>query len=64
VQLPNDVIIQIAGWLIGIVGALLIFCGGLAGYIFNRHVRDNDVQFGNNREDHKVIFERLDGKRK
>ena len=63
-QMQNDIIIKVAGWLIGIVGSLLVFCGGLASYIFNRHVRDNDVQFANNREDHRVIHERIDGQRK
>jgi protein-S-isoprenylcysteine O-methyltransferase Ste14 len=61
--MQNDIVIKIVGWIVGGVGTILVFCGGLIGYIFSRHVKDNDTQFANNREDHKIIFERLNGRR-
>lgn len=31
----------VAGWITGIVGFLIVFSGGLIGYIFSRHRIDN-----------------------
>ena len=62
--MQNNFIITVAGWIIGIVGALIALCGGLAGYIFTRHVRDNDKQFDENREAHTEIFRRLNERRR
>jgi len=59
--MQDNILIKIAGCIIGFVGGLAILCGGLTGYIFTRHAKDNDTQFANNREDHKIIFDKLDG---
>ena len=60
--MQNDITLSIIGWIISFVGAVIIVCGALVSYIFTRHVRDNDMQFENNRDDHKKIFDRLDEK--
>ena len=52
----NENFIQIAGWLLGIIGTLLLLGGGAVNYIFQRHVKENDCQFIKNRDDHKEIY--------
>ena len=51
---------KIAGWLLGVIGSLLLCGGGLITYIFKRHVKDNDCCTTKNREDHNRIHERID----
>jgi uncharacterized membrane protein len=59
----NGFINQIIVWLMGIIGTIILFSGGLVAYIFNRHVKENDREFSENRETHREIFRRLnDGK--
>jgi len=48
--------------LLGIVGSLLLFGGGLVVYIFKRHVSDNDCQFAKNRDEHIRIFDKIEEK--
>jgi hypothetical protein len=62
--ITGEIILKAAGWIIGIVGTLITLCGVLIGYIFRRHERDNDVQFSNNREDHQIIFDRLERRKR
>ena len=50
-----ELVIKAAGWLLGIVGALLVFSGGLIGYIFMRHVREDDERNRDNRDEHEQI---------
>ena len=56
-MLENENIIKVVGWLMGIIGTLLLLGGGLIAYIFQRHERENDCQFSKNREDHRDIFQ-------
>lgn len=63
-QIPIGIVITIIGCLLGVGGSLLLFCGGLIAYVYKRHVSDNDAKFADNRDDHKIIFERLDAKKK
>ena len=58
-MLENENLIQIAGWLLGIIGTLLLLGGGAVNYIFQRHVKENDCQFSKNRDDHREIFQIL-----
>jgi len=58
--MQNDITLSLVGWIISFVGAIIILCGALVSYIFTRHVRDNDRQFSENRDDHKRIFCRID----
>ena len=59
----NEIILKFCGWLLGIVGSLLLCGGGLVVYIFKRHVSDNDCQFDKNRDDHIRIFDRLEDRK-
>lgn len=55
--MPNEITYnssQIIGYLLGAIGSLLIFGGVLCGYIWKRHVSDNDCKFRENKEDHDI----------
>jgi hypothetical protein len=43
---------QIIGYLLGICGSLIVFGGILCGYIWKRHVLDNDCKFQKNDDEH------------
>ena len=58
----NEIILKFCSLLLGIVGSLLLFGGGLVVYIFKRHVSDNDYQFAKNRDEHIRIFDKIDEK--
>jgi hypothetical protein len=58
--LQGENIVQIAGWIVGFVGALITLCGGLVSYIFKRHIGENDLCAENNRKDHIRIHARID----
>ena len=58
----NEIIFKLIGLLLGIVGSLLLFGGGLVVYIFKRHVSDNDCQFAKNRDEHIRIFDKIEEK--
>ena len=58
----NEIIFKFISLLLGIVGSLLLFGGGLAVYIFKRHVSDNDCQFAKNRDEHIRIFDKIEEK--
>jgi len=58
--MQDQIIIKVVGYIVSIVGGLLVVCGGLASYIFTRHTKDSDTQFANNRDDHIKIFDKLD----
>lgn len=47
--------IEAASYILGVIGTLLLLCGGLVVYIFTRHVSDNDREFDR-------IFSQLDRK--
>ena len=68
IQITPELVIKAAGWLIGIVGALLVFSGGLIGYIFMRHVREDDERDRDNCHEHELIRQEINehghGKRK
>lgn len=55
-----EISIKLIGWLLGVVGSLLLLGGGLIAYIFKRHVQDNDRAIENNRQDHIKIFDRIE----
>lgn len=55
----DEIIIKIVGYLLGLVGSLLLFGGGIIAYIFKRHVSENDRVNKENREDHKEIYRRI-----
>ena len=55
-----ETMLSVVAWCLGVVGALIVFLGGLVGYIYQSHVRDNDRRFQENREDHIRIHGRLD----
>lgn len=57
---PDENTYKIAGWLLGIIGSLLLLGGGLITYIFKRHVKENDCCEIKNREDHNRIHGRID----
>jgi len=52
----NENIKELISYLLGIIGTLLLLGGGLAAYIFTRHVGENDCDRDQNREDHKEIY--------
>ena len=58
----NEIIFKFISLLLGIVGSLLLFGGGLVVYIFKRHVSDNDCQFSKNRDEHIRIFDKIEEK--
>ena len=58
----NEIILKFCSLLLGIVGSLLLFGGGLVVYIFKRHVSDNDCQFAKNRDEHIRIFNKIEEK--
>jgi len=58
----NEIIFKFISLLLGIVGSLLLFGGGLVVYIFKRHVSDNDCQFAKNRDEHIRIFDKIEEK--
>lgn len=37
--------IEVASYILGVIGTLLLLCGGLVVYIFTRHVSDNEREF-------------------
>lgn len=51
--LPDTVIIKVVGYLIGFIGAILVFCGGLIGYIFQSYKYQNG-------KEHKNLFDKAD----
>lgn len=55
-----EITIKIIGYLLGVVGSLLLFGGWIIAYIFKKHVQDNDCANENNRQDHIRIHERID----
>ena len=61
--IENENISQIIGYLLGVIGSLLLFGGGLITYIFTRHVHDNDCQFSQNTRDHERFNDRLPGRK-
>ncbi len=51
--LSDAFILKFAGYVLGFVGSLIIFSGGLAGYIFASHRKKND-------EEHRELFKKSD----
>lgn len=49
--MPNSVPEPFTGWIIATGGAIVSLCGVLIGYIFSRHVRDDDRRHAENRAD-------------
>lgn len=56
----GQIYIQIAGWIVGVVGVIITLCGILISYIFKRHVTENDRCQKENRSDHIRIHKRID----
>lgn len=54
--------LEIIKMLLYIITGLIGICGGFISYIFGRHTKDNDCAERENREDHKIIFDRLEKK--
>jgi len=57
--------LQIAGWLIGLIGTLFIFSGGLIGYIFNQHKKTDEREHGklfDKTDDHETRISKIEGK--
>lgn len=52
-QLQDTIIIKVAGYLIGVIGAIIVFCGGLIGYIFQSHKQQNG-------KEHENLFKKTD----
>lgn len=57
----GEIAVKIVSYLLGIIGSLLLFGGGIVAYIFKRHVQDNDRSNEENREDHIRICCRIEG---
>lgn len=60
--MEQEIYIKIMVYLMGFIGSLLLFSGGIVAYVFKRHVRENDKAFDQNREDHRDIYNQLRGK--
>lgn len=60
-MLQLEKMFQIIMWGLGILGTLLLFIGYLIIHIYRLHREDNDSKFHDNREDHKIIYKRIDG---
>lgn len=68
INVTPELLIKIAGMLIGAIGGMLVFSGGLIGYIFMRHVREDDERHRDNCDEHDRIRDEIrdhsHGKRK
>lgn len=58
--MQNENLLPVIVWLLGICVSLIVGISGLIGYIFQRHVKDNDRLFAENREAHTRIHKRID----
>lgn len=45
--MSNDLLLKVAGYIIASVGAALVFCGGLIGYIWQSHKKQNSDEHDN-----------------
>lgn len=52
---------QIISYLLGICSTLIIFSGVCCGYIWRRHVSDNDCKFSKNDHDHELLDGKIEG---
>lgn len=43
-QIPNEILLQIISWLVGVGLSLLVGLGSLAIYIFSKYKEDNDSE--------------------
>ncbi len=62
-MLKNPDSLNFAGYLLYLISGLIVFIGSLVAYIFQKHAKDNDRRFSENREDHGKIWDRLDQKK-
>jgi len=51
--------LKIIVWLLASAGGVVIFIGGLIGYIFTAHTKNADRRFSENREEHCEIYREL-----
>lgn len=56
----GEIAVKAVSFLLGVIGSLLLFGGGIIAYIFQRHVQDNDKECEKNRDDHIRIFNRIE----
>lgn len=56
----SEIFIKIISYLLGAICSIIGFGVGIMVYVWKRHVRDNDRQYKENREDHIRMFDRIE----
>jgi len=58
-----EILLSTIGWIMAGAGSLILCVGILVSYIFKSHVKSNENMFEQNRDDHKTIFDKIEGKK-